>query len=170
MLAQLPNSSASGNEEVEFRTWKLERINRPAQNVYDKQVDIEPICNMVLIGEQRYVYNANPLDGIDTLKFTGNNLQSYRHRLNGIDTTDRDVSTAVQSQIEYSSPLFYDRFIHGLESGGYRLKSLANEYRGVFVTEPIPKTASSQTLQIRRNANNPAASTMYVFKSLIRAI
>lgn len=163
VLAQLPNSSASGNEEVEFRTWKLERINRPAQNLYDKQVDLEPICNMVMIGEQRYG------NGYDTLRFIGNGLQSYRHRLNGIDTTDRDVSTAVQSGIEFSSPLFYDRFIHGLESGGYRVDSLPNEY-SVFVTEPIPKTASSQTLQIRRNANNPAASTMYVFKSLIRAI
>jgi hypothetical protein len=158
-----------------FTTYSLERINMPAtttNSTYVKQFDIEPStinCFMMFMKYYDTQAGTEAKDNTQHLFSTPDGLNSYRWRLNMIDTTSRDV-------VPHQS-LYNDRLMTRLNNGRMRIKNLrltngarfdadasiksTNNRPGIhtfIVPTPIPKREVSQVIQIRINQERDAAA------------
>jgi hypothetical protein len=162
------NSKMKKGVAMDFTTYSLERINMPAittNSTYVKQFDIEPStinCFMMFMKYYDAQEGTEAKDNTQHLFSTPDGLNSYRWRLNMIDTTSRDV-------VPHQS-LYNDRLMTTLNNGRMRIKNLrltngarldadasilsAKNKPGIstfIIPTPIPKREVSQVIQIRIN-------------------
>ena len=102
------------------------------------------------------------------------NVDAYRWRLNGVDTTDRDV-------IPFQS-LYHDRLMATLTSGRVKVKNLRlfNADSGsqskdsiLMIPQPIPLSEKNQVLQLRTHQGSVAGSssrTLHLYKQVQKQI
>ncbi|MDF1853377.1 MAG: hypothetical protein P1U85_21245 [Verrucomicrobiales bacterium] len=172
------NSKMKKGINLGFSTYSLERVNLNdalgVSQTYDRQFDIEPNCyNVMALSPIQNTASYNPFWGRQ------DNLAKYRWRLNGIDTTDRDISP-------YKS-LYNDRLMATLSSGQYKAKNLnlkRNDSTPVadvnipkdsllIIPQPIPLSNNNQVLQIRTVQGATASTankTFHLFKQVQKAI
>lgn len=160
---------------MNFITYGLERVNMPtvaASSVYDRQFDLEP--NTINVLGMMPITNSNPVTNkANPFYARFDNIKSYRWKLNGIDTTDRDV-VPLQS-------LYNDRLISTLSSGflkvknlrlnnglgpaslGYTAASTDRDPESNMIVQPIPLNQGPQILQLRINQGASAMSANKIF-------
>lgn len=169
---QSMNSRLKNGLTMEYMTYSLERVNLPtisANSTFDRQFEIEP--NVMSAMAMIPIENIN---GYNPFLARRDNIDAYRWRLNGIDTTDRDV-------LPYKS-LYHDRLMATLTSGRVRVKNtrLQNSESGnqskdsiFMIPTPIPLSDKNQVLQIRTHQNNNAGTasrTLHLYKQVQKQI
>jgi len=169
---QSMNSRLKNGLTMEYMTYSLERVNLPtisANATYDRQFDIEPNCvNAFAVIPIDSVANYNPF------LTRRDNINSYRWRLNGIDTTDRDI-------VPFQS-LYHDRLMASLTSGRVKVKNLrlfnsegGNQVKdsNLMIPQPIPLSEKPQVLQLRTHQNatgGTASRTLHLYKQVQKQI
>lgn len=151
-----------------YTTFNLERVNMPninANQVYNRQYEIEPQCPNV------FVSIPDPAD-LDPFVGRLDNLKEYRYNLNGLDTTSRDI-------LPFSA-LYYDRLLAWGANSSIGLKSLQLEIAadvGLFskfiIPQTMPMTKNFQVLQLqfRQGAVNAVPNKiLYLFKQVEREL
>jgi hypothetical protein len=185
------NSKMKKGVAMDFTTYSLERINMPAittNSTYVKQFDIEPStinCFMMFMKYYDAQEDVNAGSNTQHLFSTPDGLNSYRWRLNMIDTTSRDV-------VPHQS-LYNDRLMTTLNNGRMRIKNLrltngarldtdesiksAKNKPGIstfIIPTPIPKREVSQVIQIRINQERAAVGAapkiLYLWKQVEKSI
>ena len=163
-------------------TYSLERLNMPviaANASFDRQFDIEPNCiNAMTLTP---IVNAATATSPPPLFSRFDKVQSYRWRLDGVDTTSRDIIPC--------QSLYHDRLMATLTSGYVKVKNLnlnpsqqpvsngfanpannsvANEQQVFVIPSPVPLKQEPQVLQLRINQGDAAstAKTMYLYKQV----
>ena len=171
---QSMNSKLKNGLTMEYLTYSLERVNLPtvsANTSYDRQFEIEPNCINAFCMVPIEDGVAGKLRPFFTRR---DNIDRYRWRLNGIDTTDRDI--------EPFKSLYHDRLMASLSSGVFKVKNLrlanadgGNETKdSIFMMpQPIPLSDKNQVLQLRAYQNDTASTpqkTLYLYKQVQKKI
>lgn len=169
--------------EMGFTTYALERINLPnigKDAQYTRQFDLEPNtinCYGMLIKHFDAQDQSQPLFAIN------DNYGDYRWRLDGVDTTSRNV-------IPYQS-LYNDRLLATMQNGYIKVKNLLvtagkdpstaieskkedDAVKTYLIPTPIPKKDENQSIQLRmlrKDVEVDAGSTiLYMWKQVEKSI
>ena len=140
---------------MEFLSWDLERVNMPAvpqSTQYDRQFD----CTGGTINALLFT----PLNG--HLISSADNASSFRWRVNGLETTNRDILLG--------GALYNDRVMSVLSSGSIKVRNL---YPNAFLAgQSLPLSPERQVAQIRLNQGAAAsnAKILYLYKQRRRMI
>lgn len=140
---------------MEFLSYDLERVNMPAvvaNTQYDRQFDCPPNTINVLM--------MTPLNGY--LVSGADNASSFRWRLNGLETTNRDIVLG--------QSLYNDRIMSVLSSGSIKVRNLAPV--SYIAGQSLPASPERQVVQIRQNQGSAAsnAKILYLYKQRRRVI
>lgn len=169
------NSRMKRGVNMDFTTYSLERINMPSiatGQQYTKQFDLEPnTINVFALMPKFYDNKAgdNQSQNSQQLFSVADGLNSYRWRLNMVDTTTRDV-------VPYQS-LYNDRLMVTLSNARMKIKNLRlaegkrldtddtiksdNNQPGVksfIIPSPIPQRNEQQVIQLRINQDRDASA------------
>jgi hypothetical protein len=143
---------------MEYMTYALERVNLPdisGNATHDRQFDIEPNCVNAFA-----VILIDDIDKCNPFLTRRDNINSCRWRLNGVDTTDRDI-------VPFQS-LCHDRLMASLTSGRVKVKNLrlfysegGNQLRdsNLMIPQPTPLGEKPQVLQLRTHQNATVGTT-----------
>ena len=140
---------------MEFLTYDLERINMPevALNTqYDRQFD----CGANTIN----AIMMTPQNGF--LTSGSDNVKSFRWRVNGLETTNRDIVLG--------QSLYNDRLMSVLSSGSIKVKNLAPV--SFLAGQSLAVSPERQVVQVRLNQGSVAsnAKILYLYKQRRRVI
>ena len=114
------NSKMKRGVNLQYLTWKAERVNIPsilAKNTYNRQFDLEPnTVNVIGLIPHVPPPSSVTLNSAQPLLSRFDSAESYRWRLNGIDTTNQDVLPL--------GWLYNDRLLATSSNGHMKVKNL----------------------------------------------
>ena len=155
-------------QQIQYSTYSTEETNGNGLTNYQNQFQIEADSDAVII--------AFPNDNGDILS-KNVNLNDYRLRLDNVDLTDRNVN--------FDSPLHYDRLNMSMTQLGMRLKSLAENSRSStantylesvrigdtknnLIMSPVEQKIQEKLLQVNIDAGGTGVKKITLFKHLPR--
>ena len=177
------NSKMRKGINLQFMTWKAERVNMPniiANNTYNRQFDLEP--NVVnVFGLMPHIPTTVNAASAQPLLSRFDSASSYRWRLNGVDTTNQDVKPL--------GWLYNDRLLATTSNGYMKVKNLNlnnlraynatnSEYdpavltsdpQSFIIPSPIPLSPEQQTIQLRLHqgdADSKSNKIFYLYKQV----
>jgi len=141
-------------QQVVYRTFEVERLNKSAHETYEQQFDIPGNC-----------ITALGLTPTTTLISVVDNCSSYRYRLNNIDTTDRNIEPN-------QSPLYIDRMTLSLLNSGLPVHNLKTGFTNqALFLNPIPLQDAPQVLHLSMKFSSaPACPVIYFYKQVERVL
>ena len=170
------NSKMRKGINLQFMTWKAERVNVPsiiANNAYNRQFDSEP--NVVnVFGLMPHVPAVNATSAQPLLS-RFDSASSYRWRLNGVDATNQDVKPL--------GWLYNDRLLATTSNGYMKVKNLnlnnlrsyntanskhdpavlTSDPQSFIIPSPIPLSTEQQTIQLRLHQGSTASESDKIF-------
>ena len=141
-------------QQVVYRTFEVERLNKSAHETYEQQFDIPGNCITALVLTPK----TSLMSEID-------NCNAYRFRLNGIDTTDRNV-------VPNKTPLYIDRLTLSLLNAGLPVHNLriSGADQAIYAN-PIPLQDAPQVLHLSMKFSSaPACEVLYLYKQVERVL
>ena len=141
-------------QQVVYRTFEVERLNKSAHETYEQQFDIPGNC-----------ITALALTPTTSLMSVIDNCSSYRYRLNNIDTTDRNIEPN-------QSPLYIDRMTLSLLNSGLPVHNLKTGFTNqALFLNPIPLQDAPQVLHLSMKFSSaPACPVIYFYKQVERVL
>ena len=179
------NSKMRKGINLQYLTWKAERVNIPsilAKNTYNRQFDLEPnTVNVIGLIPHVPPPSSVTLNSAQPLLSRFDSAESYRWRLNGIDTTNQDVLPL--------GWLYNDRLLATSSNGHMKVKNLnlnnlraynvansvydptanASDPQSFIIPSPIPLSPEQQTIQLRLHqgdANSQSDKIFYLYKQV----